>query len=198
MEYTPGILDQVVTRTSRALVLRGLLSLVVGILIFARPMASAAAFALVIALWALFDGITSLVHAIDLRQIAPHWWVLLLRGIVGVAFGAAALYYYPTLSLAFAVAWVSWWLIVGGVVGIYVAAQERRMGLTSGWTMAWGALAVVAGIVALLYPSVTLATLLALIAAFATVAGIVLLVAAYRLRQARSDVEQALRRAPTA
>ncbi|MFL5577445.1 MAG: HdeD family acid-resistance protein [Gemmatimonadaceae bacterium] len=198
MEYTPGILDQAVTRTSRSLVLRGLLSLAVGILIVTRPMAGVAAFALVIALWALFAGITDVVHANDLRGIAPHWWVMLLSGIVSIVFGVAALYYYPTLSLAFAVVWVSWWLVIGGALGIYVAAQERRFGLSYGWTMAWGALAAIAGIVALIYPPVTLAALLGFIAVFAIIAGIVLLVAAFRLRQARRDVEEAVRRAPTA
>ena len=39
-----------------ALMLRGLLSLAVGVFIFARPLDSVAAFALVIAFWALFLG----------------------------------------------------------------------------------------------------------------------------------------------
>ena len=43
-------------RTWWALMLRGLLGLAVGIYIFARPLDSVAAFALVIAFWALFVG----------------------------------------------------------------------------------------------------------------------------------------------
>ncbi len=103
-----------------ALVIRGLLALSVGLLILARPMDSVAAFALVIAFWALMQGIVTAVHAFELRSIAPHWWVLLLNGLISAAFGIAAFYYYPGLSLAFAVVWTSWWLLLGGLLGIWI------------------------------------------------------------------------------
>src|SRR5256885_12819820 len=67
-----------------ALMLRGLLSLAVGVFIFARPLDSVAAFALVIAFWALFLGFVDIVHAFQLRGMMQHWWVLLLAGLVGV------------------------------------------------------------------------------------------------------------------
>ena len=95
-----------------ALMLRGLLSLAVGVFIFARPLDSVAAFALVIAFWALFLGFVDIVHAFQLRGMMQHWWVLLLAGLVGVGFGIAALVYYPTLALTFAVVWAAWWLLV--------------------------------------------------------------------------------------
>src|SRR5438093_1441011 len=91
-----------------ALFLRGLVGLAVGVFILARPLDSVAAFALVIAFWAIFNGLTTTVHAFELRPVAPHWWVLLISGLVGVAFGVAALYYYPGLSLTFAVVLVAW------------------------------------------------------------------------------------------
>src|SRR6266581_3346367 len=82
---TGGVLDSV-SKTAHlawwALLLRGLLSVAVGVFIFARPMDSVAAFALVIALWALFTGFTSIVHAFELRPMMKHWWVLLLSGLV--------------------------------------------------------------------------------------------------------------------
>ncbi len=51
-----GDLKSVYHRTWWALMLRGVLGLVVGIYILARPLDSVAAFALVIAFWALFAG----------------------------------------------------------------------------------------------------------------------------------------------
>src|SRR5713101_6872548 len=104
-------------RTWWALVLRGLLALAVGIFIFARPLDSVAAFALVIAFWAIFLGLVEIVHAFQLRPMVQHWWVILLSGLVGVAFGIAALVYYPTLALTFAVVWVAWWLTLTGILG---------------------------------------------------------------------------------
>src|SRR2546422_9976457 len=95
-----------------ALMLRGLLSLAVGIYIFARPLDSVAAFALVIAFWALFAGSVEIVQAIELQAMMKHWWALLVAGLVGVGFGVAALKYYPGLSPTCAVVCVSWWLVV--------------------------------------------------------------------------------------
>jgi uncharacterized membrane protein HdeD (DUF308 family) len=186
-------ISQAVTRAWWALVIRGVIAVILGIFIIARPSESVAAFALVIAIWAVMQGVVMVVHAFDLRSVAPHWWVMLLSGIISVAFGVAALYYYPGLSLTFAVVWTSWWLLLSGIAGISVAVQERRLGLPWGWSMAFGVLSVLASVYAFMSPPVTLAALMALISVFAIVAGIVLLVGAYRLRTAADDVAAAVR-----
>jgi uncharacterized membrane protein HdeD (DUF308 family) len=178
-----------------AVVIRGLLALSVGILILARPMDSVAALALVIALYALMQGIVTIVHAFELRQIAAHWWVLLLSGIISAGFGIAALYYYPALSLAYAVVWTSWWLILGGVAGISIAAMERRAGLPWVWTMVWGVVGVVAAGFAFASPPATLAALLGLISAFSIIVGVLLLAGAYRVRTVADTVTQTVNRA---
>ena len=165
-----------------ALMLRGLLSLAVGIFIFARPLDSVAAFALVIAFWALFLGFVDLIHAVQLRGMMAHWWVLLLAGLVGVGFGIAALVYYPTLALTFAVVWVAWWLLVTGILGIYVALQLRRLGMDWVWPMGFGVISVVAGFFALLSPPATLAAIMGLIAGVAIVVAIVSIAGAFKLR----------------
>ena len=180
-----------------ALVLRGLLALSLGIFILVRPMESIASFALLIAVWALFTGIVQMVHAFQLRSLVPHWWVLLLSGLVSALFGIAALYYYPVLSLAFAVVWAAWWLFLTGGLGIYGALMERRMGVSWGWTLSFGILSVVAGAFALMSPPVTLAAIIGLIAGFAIVSGLVLLVGAFRLSSARGEVMDAVRSART-
>lgn len=169
-------------QTKWALIVRGLLSVIVGIVILGRPMASVAALALVIALWALFDGTVSIVRSFHARGIAPHWWILLLTGIVSVVFGATALYYFPGLSLTFAVLWTAYWLMFSGVLAVYAAFMERRVGLSWGWTMAFGVVAIVGGIFAFMNPAATLATLIGVIAAFAIISGLVLLMGAGRMQ----------------
>jgi len=165
-----------------ALVLRGLLALAVGILILMKPLDSIAAFALVIAFWAIFSGFTSILHAVELRPVAKHWWIGLLAGLVSVGFGCAALYYYPGLSLSFAVVMVSWWLTLTGFLGIYGAFMEKGMGLPWGWAAFFGAASVVAGVYALLVPPATLAAIMGLIAGFGIVGGILLLIGAFKVR----------------
>jgi len=169
------------------------LAIVLGIFIIARPMESVAALALVIAIWAVVQGVVSMVHAFDLRTVVPHWWLLFLSGLISTGFGVAALYYYPGLSLTFAVVWTAWWLMLGGIAGISVAVQERRVGMSWGWTMALGVLGVAVAVYAFMSPPVTLVALMALISAYAIIGGVVLLVGAYRLRTTADEISAAVR-----
>jgi uncharacterized membrane protein HdeD (DUF308 family) len=174
------------------LLLRGLIALALGIFIFARPLESVAAFALVIAIWALVTGIGQVVDGIQLRATLPHWWLLLLSGIVSVGFGIAALYYYPALSLTFAVIWAAYWLLLSGFFGVYVAVQERRMGVPWVWTLIFGMLSLLAGLYAVVVPPVTLAVIMGLMAGFAIAGGIVLLVGFFKLSTAKARLTGAI------
>jgi len=186
-------ISQAVKRVWWALVIRGVLAIVLGIFIIARPMESVAALALVIAIWAVVQGVVSMVHAFDLRTVVAHWWLLFLSGLISTGFGVAALYYYPGLSLTFAVVWTAWWLMLGGIAGISVAVQERRVGMSWGWTMALGVLGVAVAVYAFMSPPVTLVALMALISAYAIIGGVVLLVGAYRLRTTADEISAAVR-----
>lgn len=177
-------------RAKWALVLRGLLGIAIAVLIFIRPFDSVAALALVIALWALFDGIVRIVHAFELREVMSDWWMLLLAGIIGVVFGIAALYAYPALSLAFVVVWTALWLFITGLLGEYVAVQERRAAEPWGWTMTWGIIAIIAGVLAFVYPVVTLAWVMGVIAAYGLIGGIALIVGAVKMQTFEHDVRR--------
>ena len=186
-------LHQTFRRTWWALVIRGVLAIALGAFILARPLDSVAVFALVIAIWALVNGITEIVYGIELRSVFSSWWVLLLGGLVSAGFGVAAFYYYPGLSLSFAVAWASFWLLFSGIFGITVGVQQKKMGLPAGWTIAWGVVCIGGSIAALVSPPATLAAIMGLIAGFAIVSGIALLIGAFRVKSIADDVRQAVR-----
>ena len=194
---TTPVLDDVkkmYRRTWWALFLRGLLGIAVGILVLARPMDSVAAFALVIAFWALVSGFTMTVQSFEVKPYAPHWWVLLLSGLVAIGFGVAAFYYYPGLSLTFAVVLTSWWLLITGALGIWAAVQEKNLGVPWGWTAVFGVLAVVAGVFALIAPPATLAAIMGLIAAYGLISGVFFIVGAFKFRSTVQMVSQARER----
>ena len=189
---TSDVIRTAYRRTWWALVLRGLLALAVGILILARPLDSIASLALVIALWSLFVGSVQMVRAVELRTVVDGWWVLLLSGLISAAFGVAALFYYPGLSLAFAVLWTTWWLVLTGAIGVGAAVWERRLGLFWGWSLAFGILSIGAGVLAIMNPPVTLAAIMGLIAGFALISGVLLLIGAFRLSAAKAVISEAL------
>jgi uncharacterized membrane protein HdeD (DUF308 family) len=74
-----------------------------------------------------------------------------------------------------------------------MAVQERRFGMSRGWTMTLGVLGVAASIYAFMSQPVTLVALMGLISAYAIVGGIILLLGAYRLRTTADDMAAAVR-----
>jgi uncharacterized membrane protein HdeD (DUF308 family) len=184
-------LKSLYTAAKWGVLIRGLFGIALGVFIILRPAESIAALALVIAIWALGDGIVSIVRAFDLRGVVEHWWAMLLSGIIGVGFGIAALYYYPVLSLTFAVFWTSMWLITAGLVAIYVSMQERNMGVSWGWTLAFAIIAIAGGVFAVMRPGITLASLISVIATFGIVGGIVLVIGAGKMQSVETDFARA-------
>jgi uncharacterized membrane protein HdeD (DUF308 family) len=195
---TTDLIQSAYRRTWWALTLRGLLAIALGAFILWRPMDSIASFALVIAIWAVVSGIVQIVRAIDLRRVYGQWWLMLLSGLVSTAFGVAAFYYYPGLSLTFAVVWTAWWLLLTGSLAIYAAFQERSAGISWGWTLTFGLVSIVTGIFAFMSPPTTLAAIMGLIAGFAFVSGAVLLIGAFKLSSAKDKVTDTFRSAKTA
>jgi uncharacterized membrane protein HdeD (DUF308 family) len=189
----PNVIERAVNRAWWGLVLRGIIAIALGVFILARPLESVAAFALVVAIWALVDGLTNVVHSFDLRPYLSQWWLMLVGGLISAAFGVAALYYYPGLSLTFAVVWTGWWLMLTGFVASYAAFQQRSAGLPWGWTLAFGILSVAAGGLALIYQFATLGAIMGFISGFAIVGGILLLIGAMKLKSAEHDVTSAVR-----
>jgi len=69
------------------LLLWGLLGVAVGILAFSKPDLTALALLFYIALWAIATGVLEIAAAIRLREVLQNEWLLILAGIVSVAFG---------------------------------------------------------------------------------------------------------------
>jgi len=192
-----GVISSVYRRLWWGLMLRGLFAVALGAVILWRPLDSIASFALVIAIWALFSGFVEILHAVELRRVFSKWWVGLIGGLISVGFGAAAFYFYPQLSLAFAVIWAAWWFFFTGAAAVMVAATQRRLDMSWGWTLTFGILALAAGVLALMNPPATLAAIMAFISTFALLSGVVLIITAFRLSALKDRLAHAARPAPS-
>lgn len=175
-------------RAKWALIVRGLLALALGVYIFVRPLDSVATLALVVAVWALVDGLVMIVHAFDLRSIAAHWGVMLFGGVVSAAFGIAALDHYPALSLTFIVVWTAFWLLSGGAFALFAATQERRLGMSPVMSALFGIVSLLFGVLAIAYPGATIAALMSVLATFGVVGGVTMIVAAVRMQSAERHI----------
>src|SRR6266568_4352856 len=114
---TGGVLDSA-SKTAHlawwALLLRGLLSVAVGVFIFARPMDSVAAFALVI------------YAAMQERQMGMQWGWTAAFGVLSVAAGVFALIA-PPITLAAIIGLIAGFALLAGEVKLMAAYKLRSL-----------------------------------------------------------------------
>jgi uncharacterized membrane protein HdeD (DUF308 family) len=117
-----------------------------------------------------------------LHALAKNWWVLLLRGICAIFIGMLACGW-PLLTLVVLVYLYGAFLLLDGITAIMLGLNSRTQ-QESWWAMVLlGILGVIAAIVAVSWPEITLALFAAIIAATAIVRGILEITAAIRLRK---------------
>ena len=114
--------------------------------------------------------------------LARHWWALLLRGLLALAF-AVFTWLQPALSITAMVLVFGAWVLVEGLLGIWAAWTARGSGSRSWLLLLWGLVSVIAGLLTLAMPGVTAIVLLYFIAAWACVTGVLQVLAAIRLRK---------------
>ncbi len=126
------------------------------------------------------------VAVIDIDTLAHNWWVILVRGMLGVAFGLITLFS-PGISLAALVLLFGAYAFVDGVFAMVSAI--RRQDRSEPWWLFLleGVAGIGAGVMTFVWPGLTAIVLLYLIAAWALVTGAFELGAAIRLRKAISD-----------
>jgi uncharacterized membrane protein HdeD (DUF308 family) len=107
------------------LLLWGLVGIGVGILTFMSPGITALALLFYIAIWAIATGVLEIVGAIRLRKEIDNEWLLLLAGLVSVAFGVL-LAARPGAG-ALGILWVlGFYAIVFGVLLLILAFRVRK------------------------------------------------------------------------
>jgi uncharacterized membrane protein HdeD (DUF308 family) len=100
-----------------------------------------------------------------LDLLARNWWLLAIRGIAGIAFGVLA-FLNPNATLAVLVLLVGAYLIVDGVSLLASLIRGDPPARRSAWSVAIiGALGVIAGVIAFVWPGATALSLLFVVAA---------------------------------
>jgi uncharacterized membrane protein HdeD (DUF308 family) len=113
-------------------------------------------------------------------ELARHWWVIALRGMVAVLFGLLA-FVWPGMTLAVLVLLFGAYALVDGLLAIVVAARggtDHRLVLGLE-----GLVGVLAGLATFAFPGLTALVLLYIIAFWAVLTGVLEVVAAVRLRR---------------
>jgi uncharacterized membrane protein HdeD (DUF308 family) len=126
-----------------------------------------------------------------LDLLTRNWWLLVVRGVLGILFGILALVW-PGVTIAALVLLFGAYAIVDGVATLYAAitgregADRGRRPASGGhrvWLAIEGLLGIGAGLVAFFWPGITALVLLWVIAFWAILTGVMEVAAAIRLRR---------------
>ena len=161
-----------------ALIARGVLSIIWGIIALVVPGIALLAFIYVFAAYALIDGIVAVIWAIQERDIAPHWIALLIEGIAGIIVGILA-FAWPGETAIVLLFLVAFWAIITGILEI-VTAFVARGGFGHEWLL--GIAGIIVGILAFAWPGETAIVLLFLVAFWAIITGILEIITAFVAR----------------
>jgi uncharacterized membrane protein HdeD (DUF308 family) len=106
------------------LALQGVVDILAGVIAFMWPAATALALLFLVAFWAIVTGVLEIVAAIRLRREIQGEWLLILSGILSVAFGVVLLAL-PAAGILVIVWWIGAYALIAGVVMIALAFKLR-------------------------------------------------------------------------
>ncbi|AWI87782.1 HdeD family acid-resistance protein [Methylorubrum aminovorans] len=112
--------------------------------------------------------------------LARNWWLVALRGLLAILFGAIA-FVAPGAFVLSLVLFFSAYMLVDGAFGIVAAVRAARQHERWGFLLLEGLLDIVVGVAAFLVPAAAVWAFVLLVAAWAILSGGLMIAAAFRL-----------------
>jgi uncharacterized membrane protein HdeD (DUF308 family) len=180
----------ILSRSWWAVALSGVAAVLFGILTLSWPRLAVATLVIFFGAFALVDGISSIITAVEGIELHRMWGWPLAHGIAGVLAGLVA-FAWPRLTAVVLLLVIAVWAIVAGAAQIFAAIELRR-DLNNEWIMiAGGALSVLFGVVVILRPGAGALALIGLIGIFAILLGVTRISLGFRLRSLQHKLASA-------
>lgn len=162
--------------------LRGIVSILFGIVAFAWPGLTLVTLVLFYGAFALVDGVIALASAFTGgAKPVPTWWLVLV-GLAGIAAGIVT-FLWPGLTAIVLVVFIGAWALVHGIFEI-IGAIKLRKEIDNEWMLILaGVISVLFGLMILFAPGAGALGLIWAIAAYSIVFGVLLIGLSFRLRK---------------
>ena len=162
--------------------IRGALAILFGLLTFAMPTVTVSLLVILFGIWAIVDGITHL--SLAFREGTAQRGLHTAEGVIGLVVGLIAILF--PLKTGIAVLYIiAAWAVLTGAARILLAIRLHSTASRE-WTIGLsGALALLFGIIVLLFPIVGVVAVALWIGIYAIIAGIVFLGLSFRMRAAQ-------------
>lgn len=169
-----------------ALVLRGTLAILLGVLAFVWPDHTVRALFILIGLFLVLDGVISAFSSLSHRRRVSAWWIFFVEGVIGLLIGLFALIRPETAAMAL-IFIIGLWALATGILEI-IAGLRLSATAAGEWLLtAGGVLSVIFGLILIIFPSTAVIALLWLVAVYFILFGAVLVILGFRMRPFRED-----------
>jgi uncharacterized membrane protein HdeD (DUF308 family) len=166
----------------------GIVSLLAGVAVLAWPGRTLIVVAVLFGIQLVVTGIFRFVAAFASEDLTGGTRVLLaVLGVLSLIIGLYAVRHVLVTLLALALLLGIYW-IVNGAVELFMALSARG-GPGRGWTVVMGVLSVLAGLLVLVYPAISLLTLVVVLSVWLLVLGLMEITLAIRARSAGRRIE---------
>lgn len=165
--------------------LRGVLAIAFGVLAWFWPGMTVLVLVMLWGIYALADGIVSLVTAFRWRDSGKPLWMLILIGLAGIAAGILT-FVSPGITAIALLMFIAAWAVIVGVLQI-VAAIRLRKEIDNEWLLGLAGLAsLIFGILMIVSPGAGAIAVVWIISLYAVLFGVMLVMFGFRLKGLRA------------
>lgn len=109
-----------------ALLLEGIIGIVVAILVWSWPVASALAFVYFVAAWLIMTGIVQVAAGIRFRDLIDNEWLYIVTGVVSVVFGVFV-FRMPSQGAVATAFLFGWYFLLFGLIQLVFAFRLKSL-----------------------------------------------------------------------
>ena len=175
------------TRHWWAVLLRGILAVIFGIMALVWPGLTLAVLILFFGAYAIVEGGFNILYAVRNRAFGG-WGLHLLEGIVSLIAGILA-FVWPGITALALLYVIAFWAIVTGILELIAAWHLRKVIAREFWLGLGGLASLVFGVLAFLFPGAGALAVVTLIAAYALLFGLTLIGLGWKLRTMRDSAD---------
>ena len=163
------------------LLLRGVLAIVFGAVAYAWPGLTLATLVMFFAAFVLVDGVFDVFAAFSGRKENENWWVMLLEGLLGIAFGVIT-WTRPGVTVTVLLLLIAFWAVATGILRIIMAIRLRKEIEGEWWLVLSGLASVLFGVIVMARPGAGAMAMLWVIATWSILVGIFLVILSFQAR----------------
>jgi len=187
VEYRPSLFTQL----WKSSVLSGLLTVALGALVLLWPGKTLLVAAFLFGAYLLISGLAQVFFAFGLHTSAGSRFLLFVSGALSVVLAVLAFRHFgsdPSTALLLLAIWIGVGFIFRGVAAVATAISELSGTPGRGWSIFFGAVTILAGVVVLSYPFDSLVTLTLVVGVWLIIIGVTEIIAGLQIRHTGREV----------